>query len=239
MGPSNIPGPACPLKKEHHKQKIPGPACPTKKAHHKHKQAPVPWGSTLTPADFAAAAHSIDPRIDPLLVRAFARVESGGRSGFGPAGLPIIAYEGHRFRDYTDEKYDKDYPLLSYPYVTKAGPEWQKNNKNQKTAWEALTAACALQEDAALQACSWGMFQVMGSNYDICGYRDVRAFVVAMKTSQRGQIDAFVAFCKQTAGMRSAMLGKNYAKMARHYNGNDFGDYGKRIEKFYKLYGGT
>jgi hypothetical protein len=43
----------------------------------------------------------LGPGIDPLLVRALVQVESDGSSGFGPDGLPLIAYEGHWFRRLT------------------------------------------------------------------------------------------------------------------------------------------
>ena len=72
------------------------------------------------------------------MIRAFAEVESGGKSGFGPSGLPIIAYEGHIFRKYTKGAFDNANPELSYRYRQKAGPEWQQNNKNQDTAWKTL-----------------------------------------------------------------------------------------------------
>jgi hypothetical protein len=193
----------------------------------------------LTAADFDTAAKSLGQDIDPALIRAFAEVESGGKSGFGPDGLPVIAFEGHTFRKYTGRKYDKDYPLLSYRYDKKAGPEWQQNNKDQKTAWNTLKAAMALDNDAALQACSWGMFQVMGFNYEMCGYANVNDFVASMKAGERGQLDAFVGYCKKKPGMIPALRDKNFASMATLYNGKDFGNYDKRIEKAYKKHGGS
>lgn len=193
----------------------------------------------LTAADFAAAAKSLGHDIDPTLIRAFAEVESGGKSGFGHEGLPVIAFEGHIFRKLTGRKYDKDHPLLSYRYIKKAGPEWQDNNKDQKTAWATLQAAIALDNDAALQSCSWGMFQVMGFNDAKCGYPGVKAFVAAMKAGERGQLDAFVGFCKNTTGMIMALRDKNFASMATLYNGKDFGNYDRRIEKAYKKHGGS
>ena len=193
----------------------------------------------LTAADFEAAAKSLGDDIDARLIRAFAEVESGGKSGFGPDGLPVIAYEGHIFRKLTGKKFDKDHPLLSYPYVTKAGPEWQANNKDQKTAWTTLNAAIALDEDAALQSCSWGMFQVMGFNFKKCGYSDVKAFVAAMKAGEKGQLEAFVGFCKNTSGMIAALRDKKFVAMATLYNGKDYGNYDRRIQKAYKKYGGT
>ncbi len=189
---------------------------------------------TLSALDFEDAARSLGSHIDVNLLHAFSTVESGGKSGFGPTGLPIIAYEGHIFRKYTHKKYDKDYPLLSYHYVKKAGTEWKKNNKDQVTAWNTLNAAIALDEIAALKSCSWGMFQLMGFNYESCGYKDVKGFVAAMKASERGQLDAFVGFCKKRRGMVDAMRNKDFATMAMLYNGKDYGDYDQRIRKAYK-----
>jgi hypothetical protein len=194
--------------------------------------------SGLTEADFVMAAAVLGTGVSPVLVLAFAEVESGGTSGFGPSGLPIIAYEGHIFRKYTHKQFDEEHPLLSYKYVKKAGPEWHHNNKDQATAWETLNEAMALHHDAALMACSWGMFQLMGFNYEACGYESVDDFIVAMKASAKGQLLAFVGFCKKQSGMVAAMQDKNFAGMAAIYNGQDFGDYDNRIVRAYKKHGG-
>lgn len=193
----------------------------------------------LTDADFQAAAKALGTGVSVAIIQAFAEVESGGKSGFGPAGFPIIAYEGHIFRKLTDKKYDKTHPFLSYPYVKKAGPEWQRNNKGQKVAWKTLEDAMALDHDAALQSCSWGMFQVMGFNYASCGYKNVDGFVAAMKAGERGQLDAFVGFCKSTKGLTKALASKDFANLARLYNGQDYGNYDKLIEKSFKKHGGV
>jgi hypothetical protein len=159
--------------------------------------------------------------------------------------LPIIAYEGHIFRSLTQRKdksypYDQSHPLLSYEYKKKAGPQWKVNNKNQDAAWKTLTEAMALDHNAALQSCSWGMFQVMGFHYKKrCGYETVDDFVAAMKAGEPGQLDAFVGFCKKTPGLLDAIKAKDFVQMATLYNGEDYGDYDKRIEKAYKKYGGT
>jgi hypothetical protein len=192
----------------------------------------------LSHRDFEAAARALGRGIDSRLIHAFADVECGGKSGFGPDGLPVIAYEGHIFRKRTDKEYDEEYPLLSYPYHQKAGPEWRANNKDQKTAWETLNAAMALDKTAALESCSWGMFQVMGFNYDQCGFSDVEAFVAAMKASERKQLDTFVHFCKRTPGLPSALRHKQYARIATLYNGKDYGNYDVRIKKAFIKHGG-
>ena len=61
----------------------------------------------LTEADFQAAAKALASDVGVAMVKAIAKAESGGRSGFNAAGLPVIAYEGHYFRKVTNKKYDK------------------------------------------------------------------------------------------------------------------------------------
>ena len=192
----------------------------------------------VTDQDYVNAAAQLGSGIDPLLVRACAKVESGGKSGFGPSGLPIIAYEGHLFHKYTHHQYDETHPLLSYPYKKKAGWQWQLNNKDQVSAWKTLNEAMALDAAAALKSASWGMCQVMGFNYASCGYKDVFAFVEAMKAGSLGQLQAFVGYCKSASGMVSALQRKDFAAMARAYNGPDYGNYDQLFEQAYKKLGG-
>lgn len=80
-------------------------------------------GGKLIEQDFINAAAALGPGVEPELVHAVADVESGGKSGFNGASLPIIAYEGHKFQQFTKGIYDRTHPLLSYPYLKKAG--WQ------------------------------------------------------------------------------------------------------------------
>ena len=150
------------------------------------------------------------------------------------AALLVIAYEGHHFRNGTDGDYDRNWPLLSYKYVKKAGAEWQANNKTQDTAWKTLATAASLDVNAALTACSWGRFQIMGFHFKTCGYADALAFVEGMKAGEAEQLAAFIAFCRSLSGFAKAMVDKDYKKLASSYNGTDYGDYDQRIEKAYK-----
>ncbi|OPA99729.1 hypothetical protein BFW87_03165 [Pseudomonas fluorescens] len=191
-------------------------------------------GVALTDADFQSAAAQLGNGIQVSLIKAFAIVESSGRSGFGPAKLPVIAFEGHIFRKYTEKRYDKTHPLLSYPYLVKAGPQWQANNKDQATAWRTLADAFKLDPESALNSASFGMFQMMGFNFRTCGYKNVSDFAVAMKRNAGEQLKAFVVFCSKNPALIKAMKDRDYAGMARNYNGADFGNYDKRIQKEYE-----
>jgi len=195
-------------------------------------------GVALTDADFQRAAAALGNGISVNVIKAFATVESGGRSGFGPAYMPVIAFEGHIFRKYTQQKYDKTHPFLSYPYLIKAGPQWRANNKDQTKAWQTLAAAFDLDPTAALMAASWGMFQVMGFNFVACGYGTVFEFVAAMKINAGQQLMAFVAFCRRNPALVKAMKNKDYVGMARNYNGKDYGNYDVLMQKAYEKFEG-
>ncbi|UFS70702.1 N-acetylmuramidase family protein [Geomonas sp. RF6] len=193
----------------------------------------------LTAEDYQRAAAALGGDVSVAIIKAFAEVESGGKSGFGDNRLPVIAFEGHIFRRYTHKKYDYSHPLLSYRYIRKAGPEWQQNNRSHAAAWKTLDDAMKLDLAAALQASSWGMFQVMGFNFAACGYKTVESFVEAMKLGESGQLDAFVGYCKRKTGLIQAMREKSFQTMARLYNGEDYGNYDVLIAKKYNKYIGT
>ncbi|MCM7723776.1 N-acetylmuramidase family protein [Enterobacter roggenkampii] len=189
---------------------------------------------SLTEQDFTEAWENLNRRVELNIIKAFSIVESGGRSGFNALNLPIIAYEGHIFRKYTKRKYDQTHPFLSYKYVKKAGPEWQKNNIDQLSAWNTLAKAYALDAEAAIKSCSWGMFQIMGFNYESCGYKDLGTFLKDMKSNAGKQLNAFLHLCNKNSSLLSAMVNKDFYNMAFNYNGSDFGDYDVKIRRTYE-----
>ncbi len=201
-------------------------------------QSTCDGGMTLSDTDFQNAAKQLGNGISVNVIKAFATVESGGRFGFGPAKLPIIAFEGHQFRKYTKHIYDQAHPLLSYPYKKKAGPQWQVNNKDQVKAWETMATAFALDQEAALLSASWGMFQIMGFNYGSCGFKTVFEFVAALKVNTGNQLKAYLSLCSKNTTLLSAMKSKDFTTMARAYNGDDFGNYDVLMKQAYEAYEG-
>ncbi len=197
-------------------------------------QATCDGNVNLSDADFKRAALALGNGIEVNIIKAFAIVESSGRSGFGPEKFPVLAYERHIFHKYTQKKYASTHPNLSAPCVVKADTQWRINNKNQATAWQTLRAAYSLDQKAALMSASYGMFQIMGFNFAACGFKDVFDFVAAMKLNAGQQLNAFVGFCSKNAALVKAMKARDYAGMARHYNGRQYGDYDQRIKKAYE-----
>ena len=180
----------------------------------------------LTEQDFERAANRLGCEV--AAIKAVAQVESRGE-GFYADGFPVILFERHIFKKYTQGRYNQ-----SHPEISGQPGNYGKAGANQRRKF---SAAFVLNPTAAMKACSWGKFQIMGFNHEVCGYATVDAFVDAMKESEGKQLDAFVEF---VIGNR---LGKylktlNWANFAEGYNGSGYAQnrYDTKMAKAYKTF---
>jgi hypothetical protein len=162
--------------------------------------------------DLAAAATLLRTNIPEI--RAVAHVEGRG-AGF-MTGRVIIRFEGHVFRRLTGKKFDKSHPTLSHPYMAK-----NPYNGNQVREYQRLGIAMQLDPEAAMQSCSWGMFQIMGFNYRACGFKSIHDFVDAMKVSVGRQLEIFCKFLI-TQGLDDELREHRWAAFALRYNGSEY-----------------
>jgi hypothetical protein len=166
------------------------------------------------PISAAAIANAAaDLGCDVAAVQAVAHVESR-RAPFQSDGRPTILYERHIFRRRTGRRFDADHPRLSGP---------RGNYGKYAEQYDKLTAAMALDADAALEATSWGAFQIMGFNHEACGFATVEDFVAAMVESADRHLEAFTGFLLRN-GLDAALRGHDWARFARGYNGPAFRD---------------
>ncbi|MFP4127181.1 MAG: N-acetylmuramidase domain-containing protein [Alphaproteobacteria bacterium] len=165
--------------------------------------------------------------VSTAALRAVIAVESAG-AGFIEGDLPKILFEGHVFHRLTDGAFDDERPDLSHPRWTKA------HYKGGRGEYDRLLDAVALDADAALQACSWGLGQVMGTNYAVCGFADIDAFVNAMAAGEGDQLDAMVGFIAHH-GLDEPLRAGDWAGFARGYNGPDYAanGYDTKLEAAY------
>jgi hypothetical protein len=70
-----------------------------------------------------------------------------------------------------------------------------------------------------IEACSWGLFQVLGLNYANCGFPDVLAFRAAMETDEKHQLDAALHFMRHN-GALDCLKGHDWPGFARIWNGS-------------------
>lgn len=165
---------------------------------------------TLTEDDFKRAAAAIGCEV--AAVKAVCAVEAP-RGGFLADGQPTILFERHIFSRRTMGVYDAKYPDISN----------RKPGGYQGGAAEhdRLAIAVRLERRAALESASWGKFQIMGFNYEACGFSNLQAFINAMYESEGRQLDAFVAFILHE-GLADELRQHRWADFARRYNGPTF-----------------
>ncbi|MBC7909320.1 MAG: N-acetylmuramidase family protein [Pyrinomonadaceae bacterium] len=194
-------------------------------------QVPAPVAKAiakLTDQDFSDCATSLDCQI--AAVRAVVAVESAG-GGFLPDGRPKILFEAKYFHKLTGGKFDKTNPNIS-------SPVWNKNlYKGGAREWDRLNEALALDHDAALQSASWGLFQIMGANYKLCGFDNVNDFVAAMEKSEGDQLKAFIGFVKSNK-LDGFLRTRNWASFANGYNGPGYkkNQYDVKLANAYNKY---
>ncbi len=153
---------------------------------------------------------------DVAAVRAVAAVESSGTYFWTIAGQqkPPIRLEAHIFGRLTNYQYNDSHPTIS---CTNWTPSLAATTF--AGAYQQYAQASALNANAAMQACSWGAFQIMGDNWQSLGYPSVETMVDNMQT-QAGQIDAFIRFIEtQNNQLAPALRAHDWSTFARLYNG--------------------
>lgn len=172
----------------------------------------------LTDADFIRAAERL--RVEVATVRAVAEVEAAGR-GFLPDGRPQILYEAHIFHRQTGGRHGA---ARDHRGVRLSVPSWDRTLYGRAGAHQhdvRLASAAILDWAAAHRACSWGLFQILGTNHAAVGHPTIDEFVVAMMSGAGPHLDAFVGFV-QANRLDGALRVRDWRNFARGYNGPGF-----------------
>lgn len=177
----------------------------------------------LTVADIEFAATTLG--VEPELVWSVSEVESTGR-GFLADGRPALLFEAHWFSKLTGGVWDASHPGVSearYP------PHYGEGGGHQ---YDRLAEAMALNPEAALQAATWGMFQILGVNFKLVGFPDIDSFVAAMCGSEGAQLAAFVAYCRGK-GLVRFLASHDWENFKIGYNGSGADDYAAKLATAY------
>lgn len=171
----------------------------------------------LEPSDIDKIA--ADLKVEPAAFRAVITVEAAG-SGFDKAGRPKALFERHHFY-----KHLKDTSNLLSEAVSDglAYPKWGEKPypKGSDAVYGEIERACAIEEEAALLSTSWGLGQIMGSNFKLAGCASVHDMVMEACESEAGQVRQMAAFIK-AAGLQDELAAKNWAGFAKGYNGPQY-----------------
>jgi len=144
-------------------------------------------------------------------------------------GRPTVLFEPHVFSRLTAHKYDASHPKIS-------SRSWNKKlyPGSQSGRWDQIAQAISLDVDAGLSAASYGGFQILGSNFKVCGYTTPWDFVYSQSRDEGSQLLAFVKFV-QGNKLDKALQKGDWAAFAKGYNGTAYkaNKYDERLAKAY------
>jgi hypothetical protein len=168
----------------------------------------------MTLQDIGVIADAIGVELAAL--RAVLSVETGG-SGFDKSGRPKALFERHYFY-----KFIKDDPVL-LDQASAAGlayPKWGERPypKGSDAVYAEIEAAYEMRSEAALMATSWGLGQIMGSNFKMTGSASVEEMVRQAMESEVNQLHHMIGFIK-SSGLIDKLKALDWAGFAKGYNG--------------------
>jgi hypothetical protein len=190
----------------------------------------VGLGTPISPKGFEQAIDVVKAPVAALW--AVLAVETSG-SGYLSDRRPKILFERHIFHRLTGGKFDAEDPDVSnsVPGGYGAGGAHQ---------YLRLEAAAQLDPDAALQAASWGLGQVMGGNFKAAGFDDTAEMVTEFVESEDNQLLGMAKFIASN-GIAQHLANQNWAVFARRYNGPNFAanGYDSKLAHFFSLFSGV
>lgn len=189
-----------------------------------------------TPEGYEAAAWLL--MCEVAAMRAVAAVESGPEGAFLGNGQPVILFEAHIFDKLTDGRFRGRRIIGMHgeaAVVSRA--KWAPGTYGPASVQHArLGYAATLDREAALKSASWGLFQILGTNYERAGYSSIQRFVNAAYRSADDHLRMLVNFIRRDERLVDAIRGKQWPDFARVYNGPGYrtNRYDEKLEKAYK-----
>lgn len=182
----------------------------------------------LTESDFELVAEELD--VEVAVIKAVVEIEAGkAMKGFWAPGIPVINFDRSMFNKY------------------KGRASVKKGAKDEKVPeglsgyalkeWTELINARKTNAQGANLGTFWGMFQIGGFNYKLCGCETVDEFVKRMAFSELEQLQLFAIFITNS-GMVESLRKKDWKSFARKYNGPSYAKrgYHTKMAKAYAKY---
>ncbi len=182
---------------------------------------------TLTEEDFSIVARELG--VETATIKAVVRIEAGEKlQGFWAPGVPVANYVQSLFDKYRSKPCKRKINDSKVP----SGLSGYALNE-----WTSLTKARKINADAADMGTYWGMFQIGGYNYKLCGCESVEEMVEKVCDSEYSQLEMFAVFIRNS-GMLEALQKKDWEAFARRYNGPSYAKrgYHTRMAKEYAKY---
>ena len=146
-----------------------------------------------------------DSGIELAALLAFISVESGGKGIAPDTGKIMIQFEPACFKKKAEFAPSGD---------------WSLNKVERQAAdWMAFNNAFSINPSAAMESTSIGLPQIMGFHWKRLGYSSVGAMWDDFKVGELRQIKALIKFILTDERLKSALVNKDWHKVAYIYNG--------------------
>ena len=162
------------------------------------------------------AAIAADLGVSLAAFRAVIAVEAAG-SGYDKAGRPKALFERHHFFKHLKAAPEQLEEAVSEGLAYKTWGE-KPYPRGSDAVYSEVEKACEINGTAALLSTSWGLGQVMGSNFKMVGCASVEDMVREAVESEAGQLRQMAGFIK-SAKLVTAMKNLDWAAFAKGYNG--------------------
>lgn len=198
-------------------------------------EADKPW-DRLTEEDYAEVAAELD--VEVAAIKAVVDIETGSKHiGFWKKGKALLNFDSSMYRQYAPKhgvniaEARKSHPIIF------SSPNVKKYGSKQAAQYARLEAAMKINRESALESCFWGMFQIGGFNWRLCGCSSVEEFCTLMNRSERDQLELFAAFCRARNLVRF-IRNKDWSSFSLRYNGPGYKklNYHNRMAASYKKF---
>lgn len=153
--------------------------------------------------------------VEPAAMLAFIQVETGGLGFSKETGKIIIQFEPVWFK-------------RKAPFAPSG--RWSVNGiERQSAEWLAFNDAFSKNPDAAMQATSIGIGQIMGFHFSRMGFKSVGAMWDDAKKGLENQLNQLLMFIKTDTELWYAINNKDWDTVAKRYNGAGYKALAKRI----------
>lgn len=187
---------------------------------------------SLLEQDYMAASLLLGCEVKAI--KAVTAVEAP-RGGFQADGKLTILFEPYIFWKQLRKQGINPQPLLPGNEDVLSSFWNPKLYGTYSSQWTKLLKAEKINKIAAYESASYGMFQIMGFNYQLCGYTDVFSFISAQQIGVGKQLESFCNYIKAVR-LDDELRNKDWAGFARGYNGPSYwkNSYDKKLLKAYQ-----
>ena len=190
----------------------------------------------LTNRDYREVADKLG--IEAAAVKAIVEIETGRTyKGFHRPGKPIINFDLAVYRRAAARRgIDLNCYTTSHAVIFRSS-DIARYGTQQEGEQARLDAAMSIDSISAIDGTFWGLFQIGGFNWKLCGTSSRSEFVELMSRSERDQLDLFAEFIRNS-GLLKPLKKKDWTSFARGYNGAGYykHNYHTRLESAYRKY---